>query len=337
MKLKATSMLALSALVTSALLVAPDADSVARDAIGRNVAEILERQSVAPELPVGAMGKANSYLTAHALRLAAEKQAWADFWNQIGNILNDTSVIAWTAMGNAWLDLQDDLDLVEDQFAARLATIAALGTQPYDPQLDPSEFSADVTNPYFPLVVGRTLVYERQLASGLERVEMTTTNQVRLIDGFPCRVVRVRETIDDDLVEETTDWYSQDSSGNVWYFGELSMSYDDHGFIDDLEGSWRAGKDGGKPGIVMKANPVVNEVYRQEWLVNEAEDIGCVLATGQTITVPTGTYTSCIRIQNSSPVEPEENEEKWYAPNVGLVADDDANTGQRLELVAIIN
>ena len=49
------------------------------------------------------------------------------------------------------------------------------------------------------------------------------------------------------------------------------------GELVDIEGSWTAGVDGAKPGILMLAAPAIGDVYRQELLLREAEDVGEVV------------------------------------------------------------
>ena len=43
----------------------------------------------------------------------------------------------------------------------------------------------------------------------------------------------IRDTVyeDDLIIEDTFDWYAQDTAGNVWYFGEIVVNYeyDDEG------------------------------------------------------------------------------------------------------------
>ena len=65
------------------------------------------------------------------------------------------------------------------------------------------------------------------------------------------------------MTEDTTDWYAQQDNGDVWYFGEIAQQFED-GILVGIEGSWTAGMDGAKPGLVMLANPKVGDVYRQE-------------------------------------------------------------------------
>ena len=69
-----------------------------------------------------------------------------------------------------------------------------------------------------------------------------------------------RVWLDEELIEETFDWYAQDKEGNVWYMGEDSKEYE-NGKVVSTEGSWEVGVDGAKPGIMMEANPQVGHSY----------------------------------------------------------------------------
>jgi hypothetical protein len=193
-----------------------------------------------------------------------------------------------------------------------------------------------VTNIYFPLVPGRTLVYHSQTPEGLEVVSVTTLAPTFVIAGVECRQVRDVVTLAGELVEDTIDWYAQHQNGNVWYFGEVAKNYED-GVLDNLDGSWRTGKDGAKPGIQMLANPTPETAYRQEFLINEAEDIAEVEALNRTITVPYGTFTGCLQTEETTLLEPGARTFMYYAPGVGLVLEVNPDTGERVELVQIIN
>ena len=63
------------------------------------------------------------------------------------------------------------------------------------------------------------------------------------------------------VIEDTHDWYAQDKDGNVWYMGEDVSNYE-NGVLVDHEGSFEAGVDGAKPGIIMMANPVLEMPYQ---------------------------------------------------------------------------
>ena len=137
------------------------------------------------------------------------------------------------------------------------------------------------------------------------------------------------------LSEDTLDWYAQDRDGNVWYFGEDSQDLTD-GRVSSLAGSWSAGVDGAEPGIVMEAHPRVADAYRQELLLNEAEDFARVLSLNKSVTVPYGSFTHCLETTETSGVEPDTIEYKFYAPGVGAVYINDVSGKQKTSLVKII-
>ena len=115
------------------------------------------------------------------------------------------------------------------------------------------------------------------------------------------------------------------------------MNYED-GEPAGLEGSWQAGADGAQPGILMKADPQVGDVYRQEYAIGEAEDAAAVLGTNEAVSVPYGDFAGCLMTGEFTPIEPdtiEFMEHKFYAPGVGLLLEVDSETGERLELIDI--
>ena len=137
------------------------------------------------------------------------------------------------------------------------------------------------------------------------------------------------------MVEDTLDWYAQDKQGNVWYFGESTQELED-GRAVTVEGSWQAGVDGASPGIVMKAHPASGDVYRQEFLLGSAEDLAEVVSLAGSASVSAAScHGTCVVTHEFTPVEPELNERKYYAPNVGFILEVDLRTGDRSELVAI--
>ena len=229
----------------------------------------------------------------------------------------------------------EELELVTEQFAARTDLCDLLGSAPYDPVIDPEDFTADITNPFLPFTSGLTLVYESDGEDGLERIEVSLQGYTRDIIGVECAVVRDTATVDGVLLEDTLDYYAQDSFGNVWYFGETALNYDEDGNLEDIDGSWISGVEFAKPGIVMQANPFLGQVYRQEYQLAEAEDVAAILGFNESVSVPFGDFDGCLHTQDTTPLEPDVLEEKYYAPGIGLVLAVDIVTGQREELVDI--
>jgi len=214
-------------------------------------------------------------------------------------------------------------------------TLSPLEGQGYDPVIDPANFVSTIDNPYFPLVPGTTFTYEGESDGESERNVVIVTHDTRTILGVTCVVVWDRVWVEDELQEETYDWYAQDSDGNVWYMGEDSKELGG-GVVVSTEGSWEAGVDGAKPGIIMMAHPVVGESYRQEFYLFEAEDMARVLALDETASVPHGTFEHCLRIEEWTRLDPDVREEKYYAPGVGVVLETVVLGGTgRSELVSV--
>jgi hypothetical protein len=118
------------------------------------------------------------------------------------------------------------------------------------------------------------------------------------------------------LIEKTYDWFAQDKEGNVWYFGEDTKEYED-GKVVSTKGSWEAGVDGAKPGIIMPADPKVGQSYRQEYYPGEAEDMARVLSLNDTVTVPYGSFDHVLETKEWTPLEPGFYEKKYYVGGVG--------------------
>jgi hypothetical protein len=204
----------------------------------------------------------------------------------------------------------------------------------YAPQIDPADFVAVIDNPYLPLAPGTRWVYEAKTEDGLERLVVEVTSDNKVINGVNCVVVRDTVTLDGVITEDTLDWYAQDNEGNVWYFGEDTKEYED-GKVASTEGSWEAGVDGAKPGIAMKAHPRPGDSYRQEYYQGEAEDMAKVLRLGESAKVPFGSFTDVLVTEDTTPLEPEVIEHKYYALDVGLVLEVTVSDGERVELVEL--
>jgi hypothetical protein len=231
-------------------------------------------------------------------------------------------------------DLNDAQQTCQEQNAVRLAACDRLGGAPYDPVIDPSNFVTRIDNPYFPLTPGTTFIYEGQTAEGFEHDEFAVTRNTRVIQGVTCVEVHDTVTLDGELTEDTLDWFAQDRDGNVWYFGENTHELED-GLITTIDGTFMAGVNGDKPGIIMKAHPAIGDFYRQEFSLANAEDFAETISLTETVTVPAGTFHNCLKSQETTPLETDLLEHKFYAPGVGNVLTVDATTGDREELVRI--
>ncbi len=266
--------------------------------------------------------------------MGVQQEAHADLTLGVAKCLNGDGTF-----GRCWRDLQAEYRearaLAREQYEARLDVCRLLGGGNYNPEINPGDFSANVTNRFFPLVVGRTLVYRKVTGEGVEEVRVTARPQTNTIGGVDCRLVRDVVTLDGELIEDTDDWYAQHRNGDVWYFGEVARNFED-GLLDNLDGSWRTGKEGALAGMQMKARPRPGNAYRQEFLLNEAEDLAVVLGLDRTVTVAYGTFRDCLETKEFTPMEPDVEEHKFYAPGLGFVLATNAR-GERTELVQVID
>jgi hypothetical protein len=195
------------------------------------------------------------------------------------------------------------------------------------PEIDPADFTAVIDNPLFPLPVGATWTYE----ASDEVITVEVEEETVTVMGVECVVAHdAVRTTEGDLIEDTRDWYAQDSAGNVWYFGEDTAEYV-NGEVANTNGSWKAGVDGALPGIIMQAAPEAGMRYYQEYYVCQAEDEGEVLAVDEALEVPSGNFSGCVRIRDFTELDPLSNEHKTYCPTIGLVLVTDPETGEHLE------
>jgi hypothetical protein len=244
----------------------------------------------------------------------------------------------------AGVERQEARALCREQRGARLDLCEALGEARYDPGFEPADFvdplaigGAVAPNPYFPLIPGTRWVYE----GGDETVTVTVTDKTKLIEGVTCLVVNDLVEEDGVAIEDTDDWYAQDLDGNVWYCGEIARNFEvfegdvpEEAELVDIDGSWKAGRDGAQPGIIMLALPQVGDVYRQEVALGEAEDAARVIGTTCSATVPAASCDGdCVVTRDFTPLEPDANERKLYAPGIGLILERDLESGDRVELV----
>ena len=206
---------------------------------------------------------------------------------------------------------------------------------PYDWTVDPANFVSTVDNPYFPLVPGSVLIYEGMSDGEREVVTIHVTHQTKEILGVRCIVVRDTVKVAGEVSEDTFDWYAQDVEGNVWYMGEDTKEYE-NGKVSSTEGSWEAGVNGALPGVIMPAHPEVGLAYTQEHYAGEAEDKGKIIALGEHVTVPFGSFDEVVVTEDWTPLEPNVREHKWYAPDVGVVFEEIVKGGDEvLRLVEV--
>jgi len=222
------------------------------------------------------------------------------------------------------------------QIALAALTLEACGDDttapPVMPLPEPGSFVATVTNSFFPLIPGTLWSYQSR--DGVETNTVEVLGETKTILGIPATIVHDEVFSDGELTEDTFDWYAQDGDGNVWYLGEDSREIEG-GQVVSTEGSWEAGVNGAQAGIIMWADPGshIGEEYRQEFAEGEAEDVGKVVAVNETVTVPFGSFSGCVKTEDRNLLEPG-TENKFYCPDVGTTLEYPAQApDERTELI----
>jgi len=281
---------------------------------------------------------------AYAALIACQAEVQDDFWIAVAGCVNVSErAERRTCDAEAKEDRRDAKEECGEQLDARRDLCDLLGEGRYDPEFDPVDFvdpddigGTVAPNPYFPLVVGARWVYQ----GGDETVTVTVTDKTKLIAGVTCRVVTDVVEVDGAAIEVTDDWFAQDLEGNVWYCGEISQEFEtfqgdepEELELVSIEGSWKAGRDFDKPGMLVLAFPQVGDVYREEFSLGNAEDAAEVTSLTGDESVPAASCDDeCLVTRNFSPLSPGSEETKYYAPGVGLILEVSGD-GDRNELV----
>lgn len=284
---------------------------------------------------------------------AGYREAQEDLLLSIANCLNTTDPGDLVlCLEGLWDQYIEQLEEVREVFGARKNFCDLAGEDIYDPLIDPDDFldpedyARGGGNEYFPLEVGTTWVYEQETEDELEHIVVTVMDDTRTILGVECAVVRDTVSVfelDDgekgegEVVEDTFDYYAVDKQLNVWYFGEDTWELE-NGVIVSVDGRWIAGEDFAKPGIVMHADPIAGMSYRQEFALDEAEDLATMLALDETVMIPLapGQFDHCRKTEEFTPIEPGISEFKYYAPGIGLIREEDpADPDNALVLVEL--
>jgi len=197
-------------------------------------------------------------------------------------------------------------------------------------------FTAHVDNPWFPLRPGTVYVYRGVKDGKPSRDVVTVTHRIKTIQGAPSVVVADRLYLAGRLEERTSDWYSQDRRGNVWYFGESTAELDSRGRVTTTEGSWQAGRGGAKAGIYMPAHPVPGRFGRQEYYKGQAEDHFEVLGLRAAVSVPFVSSRRALLTKEWTPLEPRVVDHKLYVRGIGTVLEQTVRGGdERNALVSV--
>ncbi len=201
-------------------------------------------------------------------------------------------------------------------------------------------FSLDIDNPFCPwFSPGSESVLED--SEGVLQLVITVLEETEVVAGVETRIIVESESQDGLLIEVSRNFFAQAPDGTVCNFGEdvdicdTGLEPDGDGFLCDGEepdhsGEWRAGEGDNQPGIMMPADPEVDDVYNQEVAPGVAEDIAKVVALGESIGVPAGEFDETLTTEDCNPLDGGSRDTKVYVRDIGLAIDED------LELVEFI-
>jgi hypothetical protein len=210
-----------------------------------------------------------------------------------------------------------------------------IGNQGVD--LNPNDFTTDIDNHFWPMKPGTRWTYRDIDTAGTEQsVTVVVTDLTKTIaNGITARVVRDTVREGGTIIEDTFDWYAQDAQGAIWYLGEDTAEFED-GAVASRHGSFEAGVDGALPGILIPGNPRPGQKYRQEYYAGQAEDNGEILSVREKVQVPYGAFEGVLMTADTSGIEPNVLEHKFYAQGVGQVLSLDISGGSgREELISV--
>jgi hypothetical protein len=205
------------------------------------------------------------------------------------------------------------------------------GSEPV--HLNPADFTTRITNPYWPMKPGSRWVYREVNPEDLtaERVVVKVTNRTKkMANGIEARVVSDVVTDKGVPTEVTSDYYAQDSAGNIWYLGEKTAEYT-NGKVSTTAGSFEAGVDGAQAGIALPVDPKPGLKYRQEYYAGQAEDRGEVVSVDEQAEPPFGHFQHTLMTKDTNPLEPKVLEFKFFARGVGPLSTVGVSGGSKIE------
>jgi len=153
---------------------------------------------------------------------------------------------------------------------------------------------------------------------------VTVLNETKNVGGIETRVVEERESKGAELVEVSRNYFAiDDKTKDVYYLGEDVDMYK-NGKITSHEGSWHHGTAGARLGLFVPGKAALGLRFYQEQAPGVAMDRVEIVSLTDTLATPAGTFKGCLKIKESSPLEPLVHDYKTFAPGIGLIKDGDA-------------
>jgi hypothetical protein len=195
------------------------------------------------------------------------------------------------------------------------------GSLPVAADLDPSFFSPEITNRYFPFAsVPHSVLVGREKVDGKRveiREEATVGNQAINISGALTTAVEVLSYTDGKLDERTKDYFAQGKDGWVYYFGEDVDEFE--GGKTKHTGSWKVGWNEEQPQrFVPPAAVKLGQRFSQESVAGVAVEEVEIVGVNEAVKAPAGRFDRCIQWHERDPLA-KQTAEKWHCADVGFV------------------
>jgi hypothetical protein len=193
-------------------------------------------------------------------------------------------------------------------------------------------FSSEGTNPYFVLTPGFQLTLEGREKKENVHLTITVLDETKTFNNLnmggeeltdvTTRVVEERETRDGLLAEVSRNYFAIcNRTNSVFYFGEDVDIYDETGkTVVSHDGSWLAGQNDARAGIIMPGVILLGGKYFQEVAPDVALDRAEILSMTEAIQTPAGPFANCLKTEETSVLERGKTY-KFYGPGIGLIRD----------------
>jgi hypothetical protein len=187
--------------------------------------------------------------------------------------------------------------------------------------VDESVLSTTGSNPYFILKPGYQLTLEGKEGKTAIQLTITVLDETKKVGGVETRVVEERELHNGIFAEVSRNYFAiHPRTLDVYYYGE-DVDIFKNGRIANHDGSWLAGSKGAKFGLMMPGAARQGFQYYQEIAPGSAMDRAEIVGLHEVFKTPAHQLKDCVKVEETTPLEPKTKEYKLYAPGIGLVKD----------------
>jgi hypothetical protein len=172
------------------------------------------------------------------------------------------------------------------------------------PSPRPDDFVARIDNVWLPLTPGRTWTYDVRRTGHPDAIEtVRVLADPVTVDGVATTAVRTDVRRPGETPATWTDYYAQDTRGDVWWFGRAGL--------------WQAGREGAEAGLVITATPRLGDGYRAAYEKGVVEDVITVAQARPQVA-----------LEWASALSPGAQRWETYRKGIGLVDRLDTSTGE---------